>query len=590
VGGPRPAAAIDRAGLAQRAAECALLTGAADRAIALGTQAVAALESTGENDPARLEGARERLRWYLWESGDTEHAQSSVTEALGRIPATPPSVARARVLAQAAGLRMERGELAAARLFAQDAITQARAVGAAAEEALAGGILGWGQAASGAIDEGTATYRAALSIAERLGGAEGIALGHARLAGLQDRVGRVESALAAALDGYTTVQRLGVSRTYGGSLLAIAAKAAFDLGAWDRGRSIAAEGLDLEPVGRPAIELHLSSARIDLNQGRYDAAADHVERARALCGTSGLSTTYAPSLLATAADVARRRGHIDAVRSAVDAALVSFSDDRALDPALAWLAETGLAAEADAAVIARARQDRDAAEIAVARLDMLQAVVHRVAEAPVILADQRGQAVLALCDAEARRARGVDDGQAWDVAVEAWIALRRPHLVAYARYRRAESVLRQRGPRAQARADLRAAHEVATALDARPLREEIEVLARHARIDLEAASRDERGDEGDDAVLADRLGLTRRESEIVELVAAGRSNQEIADTLFISRKTASVHVSNLLGKLGVRNRVEAAAVARRVGLVSEPRGVPVSDSSPTPDVLRPGTR
>jgi DNA-binding NarL/FixJ family response regulator len=47
----------------------------------------------------------------------------------------------------------------------------------------------------------------------------------------------------------------------------------------------------------------------------------------------------------------------------------------------------------------------------------------------------------------------------------------------------------------------------------------------------------------------------------------GRTNGQIAETLFISPKTATVHVSNILAKLGVRNRVEAATVAYRLGIV-----------------------
>ena len=61
------------------------------------------------------------------------------------------------------------------------------------------------------------------------------------------------------------------------------------------------------------------------------------------------------------------------------------------------------------------------------------------------------------------------------------------------------------------------------------------------------------------------FGLTARESEILRLVAGGWTNQQIADALFITRKTASVHVSNILGKLGVESRVEAAAMAHRLG-------------------------
>ena len=62
-----------------------------------------------------------------------------------------------------------------------------------------------------------------------------------------------------------------------------------------------------------------------------------------------------------------------------------------------------------------------------------------------------------------------------------------------------------------------------------------------------------------------RFGLTDREREVLLLVAAGHSNPEIAKALFISAKTASVHVSNILAKLGVSGRVEAAAVVHRLG-------------------------
>ncbi len=71
--------------------------------------------------------------------------------------------------------------------------------------------------------------------------------------------------------------------------------------------------------------------------------------------------------------------------------------------------------------------------------------------------------------------------------------------------------------------------------------------------------------EADDSA-APRLGLTDRELEVLRLVAAGRSNRDIAAELFISAKTASVHVSNILTKLGVRTRVEAAATAHQAGV------------------------
>ncbi len=65
----------------------------------------------------------------------------------------------------------------------------------------------------------------------------------------------------------------------------------------------------------------------------------------------------------------------------------------------------------------------------------------------------------------------------------------------------------------------------------------------------------------------DPFGLTPREHEVLGLVALGRTNRQIAQTLFITEKTAGLHVSNILAKLGVANRVEAAAVAHRLGIV-----------------------
>jgi DNA-binding NarL/FixJ family response regulator len=69
-----------------------------------------------------------------------------------------------------------------------------------------------------------------------------------------------------------------------------------------------------------------------------------------------------------------------------------------------------------------------------------------------------------------------------------------------------------------------------------------------------------------DATSVDRLGLTPREVEVLTLVSAGHSNRQIGAELFVSEKTAGVHVSNILRKLGVTSRVDAAAVAQRLGV------------------------
>ena len=118
---------------------------------------------------------------------------------------------------------------------------------------------------------------------------------------------------------------------------------------------------------------------------------------------------------------------------------------------------------------------------------------------------------------------------------------------------------------AEAAEALRAAHEAALGLGARPLAERIEGLGH--------SGPSPRGGPADRAVepaLAEPLDvydLTPREVEVLRLVAAGRTNRQIAEELFISESTAGVHVSHIIGKLDVGGRVEAAAIAARLGLV-----------------------
>jgi DNA-binding NarL/FixJ family response regulator len=96
-------------------------------------------------------------------------------------------------------------------------------------------------------------------------------------------------------------------------------------------------------------------------------------------------------------------------------------------------------------------------------------------------------------------------------------------------------------------------------LGALPLKERIERLAQRARIPLDEVDHTE---PANGSTLAGDLGLTPREVEVLAQLAVGRTDREIAETLYISKKTASVHVSNLLRKLDVANRVEAGKVGQ----------------------------
>jgi DNA-binding NarL/FixJ family response regulator len=111
---------------------------------------------------------------------------------------------------------------------------------------------------------------------------------------------------------------------------------------------------------------------------------------------------------------------------------------------------------------------------------------------------------------------------------------------------------------------VRRAHALADRIDAAPLRREVELLARRGRVDLETTSA-ERTPAGPDPSRG--TGLTPRQLEVLALIAAGLTNREIAQRLFITEKTADAHVSRILAGLGVRSRVEAATAAHRLGLV-----------------------
>ena len=164
------------------------------------------------------------------------------------------------------------------------------------------------------------------------------------------------------------------------------------------------------------------------------------------------------------------------------------------------------------------------------------------------------------------RTEGRDDPGTWALLVAAFETLDRPWDLARLRCRLAESLLaggEEQRPRAAEL--LRLARAVAEHLGARPLADTVDEVARRGRLSLTCATR-----QGADP--AGRLGLTGREREVLRLVSLGRTNRQIAQELFISPKTASVHVSNILAELAVSSRGEAAAVAYRLGLFDRDTG------------------
>jgi DNA-binding CsgD family transcriptional regulator len=225
-----------------------------------------------------------------------------------------------------------------------------------------------------------------------------------------------------------------------------------------------------------------------------------------------------------------------------------------------------LRALADRAELGRARAS--SADVTEAERDA--AVLHGRAVATIGASGGPGRKVLALVElatAEFHRALGDAESSAWVGLAQKWDGLRDRYRAAYARWRAAQVLLATRGGRDEGTELLLAAHSICSELGARPLQREIEGLATRARVNLQPATVDH---EGPERPVPEGPGLSTRELEVLGLLASGQTNRQIAQSLFISEKTAGHHVSSILGKLGVSGRVAAAGVAIRLGLGPPP--------------------
>jgi DNA-binding CsgD family transcriptional regulator len=315
---------------------------------------------------------------------------------------------------------------------------------------------------------------------------------------------------------------------------------------------LATETLTAGLIGVFAASLHEVLGYLAAHTGRPDQALVHVREARRQLGDSR-EAQFVQSLVYIEAEVARARGQLEEAAALVAAGLAEGNAawfGRYSWP-LAWL---GARIEADTAARARdLQQPITPAPLNRAGGEVVGAVV---ATAPAAVAFR------VMREAEHLRGRGSAAGPAWAAAVRACEEAQDAWLRAYAQFRWAEALCAD-GDRDAAAAPLREAQAETARLGARPLADDVVALARRARIPLfveDAPSTEPT------PTAAIPFGLTDREREVLGLVAEGRSNGQIAKALFISPKTASVHVSNILAKLGVGGRVEAAAVAHRLGL------------------------
>src|SRR4249920_456660 len=328
-------------------------------------------------------------------------------------------------------------------------------------------------------------------------------------------------------------------------------------GKWDHAQEIA-DGFPVRVTSIPEASLSSMALFIDVARGNPVVEERHAW-IEPFLSAHGFDGFIARGLIA---EHALWQGDVEEALTQTRAAIdVVYEPPWGFHPSAIRPAAVAMCALADRAVQARATGDDTAAAAAVTAAGELLQIAREGAafpKRPKFILGPEGRGWLARAEAEFRRAEGSNDPQAWQAVLDAF-GPGYAYEIARTRWRLAEA-LAEAGRRDEAAEQWQQAVQTADRLAARPLRRALDDLARRARIGTAEAH-------GDGAVLA---LLTSREREVLRLIAAGRSNREIASVLFIAPKTASVHVSNILGKLGAASRTEAAAIAHREGLIPQP--------------------
>jgi len=514
------------------------------------------------NDQELSSRVGERLAYYMLQIDGSEvpaEALRIARETVDHTPADPPTWYFARAMATYAIALMVIGDNAAAGEWAKRARAVAGQSDAPSVEADAVVTLGQLSSREGNPDEAIGMFTAAFehAAATRVLGVELRAaynLAHERM---------VRGELSEA----ARVAHLGVSRAdaeglglapFGMDLQHLHFQAHFAEGDWKHAQELA-DGFPVRVTSQP--EAVLSSMALFVDVARGNPAADERRTWLEPFWGDAFVAYIARGLLA---ECALWRGDTDTALSHAQAAIDADAWP-AHSPAVIRVAAVAIAARADRAVAARATGNTEVAAAEVAAAAELLEVAREGArwpKRPKAVLGREGRGWLGRAEAEYDRARGENTPQAWE-KVLAEFGPQYKYETARVQWRLAEA-LAEAGRRDEASAVWRAAFEMAAELRAAPLCAALDDLARRARLDTGAVG----GRHGRGAgIQAGALGaLTDREREVLRLLARGLSNREIGAELFISAKTASVHVSNILGKLNAASRTEAAAIAHRENL------------------------
>jgi DNA-binding CsgD family transcriptional regulator/tetratricopeptide (TPR) repeat protein len=606
----RGAPPSDRVELQVRASEAAFAVGRIPRATAFLEAAIAGLDA--RRDRIQLGLLHERLAQVHRAGGDPAGAMLAARRAVELIP-REPSPERATVLAGLAQLKMLDGTFSEAQRLAREAIKVARTCDppARSQELHAtttlAVALAWGSDPTAAID----LLRESEAVALELDDPDALFRVRANLTTVLDLVNRRAEAVEVAYRGIEDARRAGLEAVYGNFLAGNVVDTLFFLGRWSEVRAMSLRAMSWLSVGVVHMEAVLVLAAVEIE-------TDAGEEASRLLGQTVLELAAVrepqlagPYYLASASFGLWRGDVADASRSVERGwAAVRETEEWVLVARMA-----AMVAQVDAAMADEARLNRQLAPLAAARertAEVLAAATAavRASGAPTSAGSRRvADASLATARAYQRRSEGDESADAWRRVADGWAVLEAPYDEALARWRQAEALLAaaSRSGRAHAQAPLLAAVELGMRLGAKPLLRQLVELAGRARITLPPevdalVTRDAWSEHGaatgtvrrvvavdvgtvaghtngrSDLVRAvagdppsatrrpDTFGLSAREREVLGLVAQGRTNREIGERLFISQKTVGVHVGNILSKLEVSGRVEAAAVAIRLGL------------------------
>jgi DNA-binding CsgD family transcriptional regulator len=566
IGDPEERAGMSRGQLALESATSAAASGDLSRAV----HQLRPLWSAVRAGPDPVLAARvgERLAYFLFQADayePVEEATQVARAAVDALPEQPPTWERARAIATLAHALMAigfRDEEAAE--WADRARAAARAADSPWVEADALVTLGSVAKRDGRDDEAIELFTDAYSQA-RKAKVLGVEL---RAATILSRAhlerGELADSARVAHQGARQAEEAGLTLApYGLDVQHLHFQAHYAQGEWDHAQEMA----NAWPIRVATLpEAILSAMALFLDVARGNAVA--AERRIWLEPLWDRDKLCAYMARAMYAEHALWHGDTElAVAEAEATIALDWDEHYGYAPSVIRPAAVGVSAHADRAVQARAAGDADraGAEAEAARLLLAQA--HEGASAsfrPRAVLGPEGQGWLARAEAEYRRAQGDNDPAAWQAVLDAF-GPAFVYEVARTRWRLAEA-LAEAGDRAAAQDQWEQAAALADRLRAGPLRAALADLARRARLTVHTSRAGtgpapaEGAVDGAGAALA---ALTTREREVLRLIAAGRSNREIGAELFISAKTASVHVSNILAKLGVASRTEAAAIAHR---------------------------